>query len=297
MYPIIFEYNGLVISSYGLMLMLAFLCCNYLLKQYLISINVDGKIGDDIIFYAAIGGIVGAKLYYILENLHNGEGLHNIQGISLIFQGIFTFSFTMIANGITQFGSGLVFLGGLIGGMLSVTIYIKKNNLKWTIVSDWVAPYLILGHSIGRIGCFLVGDCYGKPCDLPWAFSFPNGLPPTSFTSFKYNYPEIFSSYIEPYYNINDVIKVHPTQLYESLIYFIIFLYLLYIRKKKEFNGQIMYEYLFLAGLSRFIIEFYRINPKYIMNLSGAQCLSIVMIVMSSFLMYNNYLKLKKINK
>ena len=53
-----------------------------------------------------------------------------------------------------------------------------------------------------------------------------------------------------------------------------------------------MYEYLFLAGLSRFIIEFYRINPKYIMNLSGAQCLSIVMIVMSSFLMYNNYLKL-----
>ena len=88
--------------------------------------------------------------------------------------------------------------------------------MNWFLVSDWVAPYLALGHSIGRIGCFLVGDCYGKPCDLPWAISFPNGLPPTSFTSFKYNYPEIFSSYIEPYFNFNDVIKVHPTQLYES---------------------------------------------------------------------------------
>ena len=89
MYPIIYEYNNIIISSYGLMLMLAFLICNYLLKKYLISINVEGKIADDIIFYAAIGGIVGAKVYYILENLHNGEGYKNIEGIYIIFKGIF----------------------------------------------------------------------------------------------------------------------------------------------------------------------------------------------------------------
>ena len=67
MYPTIFEYNGFVISSYGLMLMTAFLVCNYLLKKHLNSINVDGKIADDIIFYAAIGGILGSKIYYIIE--------------------------------------------------------------------------------------------------------------------------------------------------------------------------------------------------------------------------------------
>ena len=67
MYPIIFEYNNLVISSYGLMLMIAFIVCNFLLKKYLISISVDGKIADDIIFYAAVGGIIGAKLYFLVE--------------------------------------------------------------------------------------------------------------------------------------------------------------------------------------------------------------------------------------
>jgi len=179
----------------------------------------------------------------------------------------------------------------LIGGMIAVTIYIKKNHLQWNIVSDWVAPYLILGHSIGRVGCLLVGDCYGKPCDLPWSLSFPNGLPPTTYNSFKYNYPEIFSSLVEPAYKINEIIYVHPTQIYESIIYFLIFLYLLFIRSRKLYDGQIMYEYLFLAGFSRFIIEFYRINPKYIFSLSGAQCISVLMILISSILMYHNYTK------
>ena len=70
--------------------------------------------------------------------------------------------------------------------------------MNWLETADWVAPYLALGHSIGRIGCFLVGDCYGKACDLPWAMSFPNGIPPT-------------------------LEHVHPTQLYESLFGFLIF--------------------------------------------------------------------------
>ena len=93
MYPIIFEYNGLIISSYGLMLMLAFVICNYLLKKYLISINKDPKVGDDIIFYAAIGGIIGAKLYYIIEGIPTGEAKYNIDGLILIFKGVFSLSF------------------------------------------------------------------------------------------------------------------------------------------------------------------------------------------------------------
>ena len=81
MYPIIFEYNGFVISSYGLMLMIAFILCNYLLKKYLISINVQGYIADDLIFYAAFGGILGAKIYYIIEGIPNGDAYENIQGL------------------------------------------------------------------------------------------------------------------------------------------------------------------------------------------------------------------------
>ena len=265
MYPITFKYKLLTISSYGLMLMLAFLICNYLLRKYLININQDPKIADDIIFYAALGGILGSKIYYILEQALFYSDYSNIDGIANIFKGLYQFDLSLIFLGINQFGSGLVFLGGLIGGFISVTYYIKKNNLNTLEVYDWVAPFLALGHAIGRIGCFLVGDCYGKVSTLPWAMAFPNGSPPT----LEY---------------------VHPTQLYEVATGILIYLYLAYIRdNKKQFIGQIFFEYLFLAGLSRFLVEFLRVNPHYFintLNLSGAQFISLGMILISSILMY-----------
>ena len=288
MYPTLFKYNSLEISSYGFMLMLAFLTCNYLLKRYLIHIEENPKMADDIIFYAAVGGILGAKIYYIIEQILVYSDYSNIDGILNIFTGLFTLNFQLMFSGITQFGSGLVFLGGLIGGMIAVTIYIKRNNLNWLKVSDWVAPYLILGHAIGRLGCFLVGDCYGKPCHLPWAMNFKNGLPPSTYSSFKYNYPEIFNmeSFQLTYSSVNNLIYVHPTQLYEFFIYIIIFFYLSHIRKNVKYDGIVMFEYLFLAGLSRFMIEFLRLNPKSIIGLSGAQIISLIMIFTSTYFMY-----------
>jgi len=285
MYPIIFQYKSLTISSYGLMLMLAFLTCNYLLKKYLRSIDIDDRIGDDIIFYAAIGGIVGAKIYYIIE-YWSVEGYANILGFINILKGLITLNINLFFEGINQFGSGLVFLGGFLGGLLAVSLYIKKNNLNWPTVSDWVAPYLALGHCIGRIGCFLVGDCYGKPCSYPWGVTFENGLPPTTYSSFQFNYPNIFSKDIVNNYLPTDLIYVHPTQLYETFIYFFIFLYLSKMRNFKKYNGIIFLEYLFLAGLTRFVIEFFRLNPTYYFNLTGAQFISIIMILLSSVLMY-----------
>ena len=85
--------------------------------------------------------------------------------------------------------------------MLAVTIYLRKKNEPWLMWADIVAPCLILGYAIGRIGCFLVGDDYGIPTNLPWGMSFPRGAPPT--------YQE-----------------VHPTQIYEFIICLIIFFYL-----------------------------------------------------------------------
>ena len=133
--------------------------------------------------------------------------------------------------------------------------------MSWLIVADWVAPYLALGHGIGRIGCFLVGDCYGIPSNLPWACSFPDGLPPTD-------------------------IAVHPTQLYEMSAYFIIFIYLTFLKNKRFYKGQIMFEYLFLAGFARFMVEFIRTNPKYLFGLSGAQHISILMMIAGIYFMY-----------
>jgi len=279
MFPVLFSYKGLEISSYGLMLVVAFLTCNYFLRKDLIKKNKNPDIADDMIFRAAVGGIIGSKIYYLLEN---PDTINQILNAPTILEGI------------RIFGSGLVFLGGLLGGMISVTLYLRKHEIPWLEAADWVAPYLILGHAIGRIGCFLVGDCYGTVCNLPWAVSFPNGLPPTTFESFQYNYPEIFNTdFFQATYSAGNSIAVHPTQLYEFCTGILIFTYLIYIRKKKgNYPGLLMFEYLFLAGLARFLVEFVRLNPAYIFGLSGAQIISMGMMGISTYYMYINRKKL-----
>lgn len=267
MYPILFQFGSFTISSFGVMMVIAFLLGNYLLRIDVVAEGYDAIIADDIIFRAAIGGILGAKIYYLIENIPTGQAADNINGLINIIAGIFTLNGERIAFGIQNFGAGLVFMGGLAGGMAAVSWYIYRKNLNWLKIADLAAPFLVLGHGIGRIGCFLVGDDYGIPTNLPWAIAFPNGLPPTT-------------------------IAVHPTQLYEMSAYFIIFFYLRYRKRNQTFSGEIIFEYLFLGGLSRFMVEFIRTNTKYIFGLSGAQYLSILMMVIGAYQLW----KMRRLN-
>lgn len=263
MYPELFRFGDFVISSFGAMMVIAFITGNLLLKRDVVKMGMDGSVADELTFRAAIGGILGAKIYYIIENiLGDGSGLDNLLGLVDIFMGIFTFNLSRLADGIQNFGAGMVFYGGFIGGLLAVTLFIRKHNLNWKSVADWMAPYLVLGHSIGRIGCFLVGDDYGRATDLPWGIAFPNGAPPID-------------------------IPVHPTQLYEMIAYFIIFFILFNRRFKKRFQGEIMYIYMVLVGFARFFVEIIRLNQKYF-YLSGAQWISIILIVSGVFLLAKN---------
>ncbi len=275
MYPILFEFGPFIISSFGFMMVTAFLICNYLIKKDIKEDGFDPMIGEDITFRAAIGGILGAKIYYLIENIPSGQAVHNINGLFEILSGIYRLisgiltltldtiisSTSQIGVGIQNFGAGLVFLGGFIGGMLTVTLYVKTNKLKWMQVADWVAPFLALGHGIGRIGCFLVGDDYGIPSSLPWACAFPNGFPPTD-------------------------ILVHPTQIYEMTLYIFIFIYLRYLKRNQNIPGELIFNYLFLVGFSRFMIEFIRYNPKYLFGLTGAQHISIIMMLVGTYQMW-----------
>ncbi len=267
MYPILFQFGPFTISSFGVMMVIAFLLGNYLLRIDVVAEGYDAIIADDIIFRAAIGGILGAKFYYLIENIPTGQAANNINGLINIIAGIFTLNGERIAFGIQNFGAGLVFLGGLVGGMATVSWYIYRKNLNWFKIADLAAPFLVLGHGIGRIGCFLVGDDYGIPTNLPWAIAFPIGLPPTN-------------------------IAVHPTQLYEMSAYFIIFFYLRYRKRNQTFSGEIIFEYLFLGGLSRFMVEFIRTNTKYIFGLSGAQYLSILMMAIGAYQLW----KMRRLN-
>ena len=235
--------DQLIISSFGITMFLAFLSCNLLMRKTLKEKKLSPDIGDNIVFWAAIGGILGAKLYYIIEFGFNTDGVDSVW------------------SAIQNFGTGLVFYGGLIGGFISVTMYIVIKKLSWLEYADMIAPLLALGHGIGRIGCFLVPDCMGLKSSYHF---FPLGV------SFPHE-PGIYR---------------YPTQMYEMGAYFLIFFYLYRHRHKVNFKGELFFEYLFLTGIARFLIEFLREHPVgdhghsfEFAGLFGAQYVSIFMII------------------
>ena len=262
MFPTIYDFGTvnlfglsfpLAIHSFGFMLVVAFYTTYFILNNNLKKLNYDENLASDLIFWAAFGGVVGSKVYHLLENLDQ------------VFQDPIGMIFS---------GSGLVFLGGLVGGTIAVTIILNKNKLPWLEFADIVAPLLILGYGIGRIGCFLVGDDYGIPTGLPWGMSFPNGLPPSTTSVFSLYFPWFDISKYNP-----GLLKVHPTQLYETFISIILFFYLYHKRKSVKIKGSLFFLYLILAGFERFFVEFIRTNEKYFLDiLSGAQIISLIMI-------------------
>tara|TARA_B110000438_G_scaffold29473_1_gene28588 strand:+ start:3131 stop:3982 length:852 start_codon:yes stop_codon:yes gene_type:complete len=273
MYPIIFDFGlvdifgfqfHLAIYSFGLMMVIAFYTCYFLLNYDLKRMGHDEKLASDMVFWAAFGGIVGSKIYHLLENLD--QVLASPNPWSMIFSG-----------------SGLVFLGGLMGGTLAVTLLLRKNKLPWLRFADLVAPLLILGYGIGRIGCFLVGDDYGVPTNLPWGMKFSNGLPPSTSGTFTMQFPWVDISSFD-----SGVLAVHPTQLYEAFICTAIFLFLWNRRLEIKVYGNLFFLYLIFAGAERFFIEFIRTNEKYLLDIfSGSQVISIIMIIIGLYL-FNN---------
>ena len=269
MYPVIFDFGvvdlfgfqfHLAIYSFGLMLVIAFYTCFYLLDNDLKESEYDNKLASDIIFWSALGGIIGSKLYHIIENLDHIMSSPNPMG--QIFSG-----------------SGLVFLGGLAGAIIAVSFVLRSYKVSWFEFADKLAPLIFLGYAIGRIGCFLVGDDYGTPSKLPWAISYQEGLPPTTKTVFSYQFPWIDVSNFD-----SEILTVHPTQLYEAIICGFMFYVLWKKRNYIQYQGQLFFSYLILAGLERFFIEFIRTNEKYLFEtFSGAQLLSVLMISVGSY--------------
>jgi len=151
--------------------------------------------------------------------------------------------------------SGWVWYGGLIGGAAAVLWWARIEKLPGLVVADIVAPALALGLAIGRIGCQLAGDGdYGVATDLPWAMSYPDGVVPTTQ-------------------------RVHPTPLYELIAYAALFAHLWKRRHADPPPGDVIGRYLVGAGLARFLVEFVRRNPGWLIGLTTAQWMSVGAIV------------------
>jgi phosphatidylglycerol:prolipoprotein diacylglycerol transferase len=156
MYPIVLRLGPLTIYSYGLMMAIAFLAAAYLTSQELTRKGLNGELASTMVLWAAVGGLLGARLLAIIDDWSGfvSDPLHSI------------FS-----------GSGFVFYGGLIGGCIAVSWTIYRNGLPWLVTVDCIAPGLVLAQGIGRIGCQLAGDGdWGVETTLPWGMAFPNAI-------------------------------------------------------------------------------------------------------------------------
>ena len=150
---------------------------------------------------------------------------------------------------------GLVYYGSLIGATIAATIYVRWKKLPFWKFADVLAPSIALGNAFGRIGCLLNGCCYGRACSLPWAITFPadNPLhPPTT--------------------------PVHPTEIYDALLNFIVYLFLAWLFRHKKFDGQIFATCLLCYAVTRSFVEYFRgdySNLHYHLGLTPAQWISV----------------------
>jgi phosphatidylglycerol:prolipoprotein diacylglycerol transferase len=226
----------LTLQTFGICFGLAFVACGLVLARRLHEIGKPRDWAYEIVFSALVGGLVGARVNYIVQNYDkvSNDLLGNI------------FS-----------GSGLVWLGGLLGGAVGVCIWAWRRGFLGVALLDACAVPLAIGYGIGRIGCQLSGDGdYGTRSDLPWAMAYPDGTVPTD-------------------------VKVHPTPVYETLAMGGVALLLWNLRDRVR-PGVLFALYLVLSGVERLLVEFIRRNDDLALGLTLPQLISVGMILVGA---------------
>ena len=240
MYPELFTIPGInyTVSTFGVMMSIGFLVGYWITCVRMKELGLDPEPVTNILIWIMLGGVIGSKLYYAVDvSIREGYPF---------FQLLFA-------------RAGITWYGGLMGGALAGVLGCRFHRVSTLGFANSVAPALAVGQALGRVGCFLVGDDYGKVTDVPWALSFPQGAPPT------------FES-------------VHPTQLYEAAWLMPVAAFLWWRRDRSPF---LLGEYLALNGVGRLVIEHWRVNEKVLLGLTEPQVIGVSLIVIGMGLWFH----------
>lgn len=263
MHPLLFKVpevipllGGYEFRVYGLMVALGFLAALFYVKHETKRLGLESKKFFDVFFYMAIYGMLGARLFYMINSVGSDFWTE-------------PFRFFRVWEG------GLVFQGGVIGALVIFIFYTRRHRMPFFATADLFAPALALGHVLGRIGCFFAGCCYGAQCSSDFLFAVV--------------FPHDRLSVAPP------GIPLYPVQLFESFGELLIFGFLFYYRKRKPFDGAVFLAYVIIYSVLRGVLEIYRgdqirgfvIEPY----LSSGQFISLIAIIVSLFLWV--YLKRK----
>jgi phosphatidylglycerol:prolipoprotein diacylglycerol transferase len=227
---------GISIKTFGVFFALNFVAWGALVSRRLKEIGKPPDWAYEIVAAALVGGLVGARAYWLVQN-HESFSFGNVLG-----------------------GSGLIWYGGLVGGVVSVLLWAWWRDFLSLALVDLAGPGLALGYAIGRIGCQVSGDGdYGTAWSGPWAMGYPHGTVPTA-----------------------PGVTVHPTPIYETVTMGLVAFFLWRLRDRVR-PGILFALYLVIAGVERFLIEFIRRNDDVALGLTAAQLWSIGQFVIGAF--------------
>lgn len=248
MFPTLLKIGSFEITTFGLMMFLAFIVGGWVLARNFRRYGIEDDVASSIVMAAAIGGIGGAKIYYaiLFRDWH------------LLYER-----------------AGLVWYGGLIGGAAACAFVLVRRRVDFLTAADATAPALSIGYCLGRIGCFLVGDDYGRPTDAWFGVAFPKGAPPTTAQSLRQ-----FGVTVDASVPPDQVLRVHPTQIYESASALLMFIILSRMNLKPHVRGRVFGLFCILLGIERFLVEIVRAkDDRFFGMFTVAQLLSVILII------------------
>jgi phosphatidylglycerol:prolipoprotein diacylglycerol transferase len=240
----------LTLHTYGALLAIAFLAGLWIAHREAKRTGLDAARITDMAVYVLIGGLVGARLLLLVVDWRHY--LTNPRDIWSLLQ------------------SGGVFYGGLLGALPVAWWYARRHRLDMWPTADVLAPGVVLGQAIGRLGCFAAGCCYGRATNVAWAVTFTD-------------------PYVQRQVGTPMDLPLHPSQIYESLLTLGIFVVVMWIARRKRFHGQVILAYLALYAAGRFALEYFRGDAARGMVFGGvlstSQFIAAVMFV-SAVLLY-----------
>jgi phosphatidylglycerol:prolipoprotein diacylglycerol transferase len=248
-HPFSYNIGPVQLTGFGLAILMTFLIGQAVAQSELQRRGHDPEPVSDMIFAAVVGGLLGAKLYYVVVLGH--------------WDAIFE-------------RGGFVYWGGFFGGMIAVLAVVIRKRFGVMRIFDVGAPAMAAAYAVGRTGCWAIGDDYGKPWKGFLAVAFPQGAPPSTAGVMAREFGIPMPAGAGP----NTVLSVIPTQLYEVVLGLLMFAILWRLRDHAHAEGWLFGVYCVLAGAERFAIEFLRAkDDRLVAGLTYAQLISIVFLV------------------
>jgi phosphatidylglycerol:prolipoprotein diacylglycerol transferase len=264
MYPELFRIGNFPINTYGVFLALAFLCAILIAVRLARRDGLPAEKIYDLSLWMLLAGLFGSKVLMLFTEPDYRDNPALLLSLDFL-------------------RSGGVFYGGLLGAVLAGYFLMKRYKLPWWKTADACAPGIAVANFFGRQGCFAAGCCWGKPTTLPWGVKFT-----------------------EAGHQITGVptdVHLHPTQLYESFAMLLVFFFLLWLHKRKRFDGQVILAYALLYSAIRFAIEFVRDDPRgdvfgltSLTGLSTSQLISLVIGIWALILLIRRRRRANSVN-